>query len=204
MGLEPGELVRALETDAALVARFKLVFPDGLTLNNVAAALGAFEARDLVPATSPLDGHVLTEEQSRGFDVFAGKGRCTRCHVPPTFAGSRPPDFAVPVYGVLGLPAHDDRNKLDGDLGRGALTRVPAQERAFKTPTLRNLALTAPYMHNGVFATLDEVVDFYDRGGGTGAGLAVPNQDPDVRKLELTAAERQALLVFLRDGLRDR
>jgi cytochrome c peroxidase len=204
MGLEPGDLVRALAGDAERVARFQVCFPDGLNVNNVAAALGHFEARDLVNPSAPIDGFQLTPEQSKGLDVFAGKARCTRCHIPPTFGGSRPPDFSVPVYGVLGVPAHDDPHALDGDLGRGALTRVAAQERAFKTPTLRNLTLTAPYMHNGVFATLEEVVDFYDKGGGTGAGLTVANQDPDVRKLELTADERQALLVFLREALRDR
>ncbi len=210
MGLEPGELVQALAGDEKLAERFRACFADGVTAANVAAALGAFEARDLVPGRAPIDRFAagdegaLNAEQRAGLDVFAGKGRCTRCHVPPSFGGSRPPDFAVPIYGVLGLPSLADAHVLDDDLGRGALTHRQREQRAFKTPTLRNLALTAPYMHHGVFATLEQVIDFYDRGGGSGAGLAVPNQDPDVRKLDLTAAERHALLVFLREALRDR
>jgi cytochrome c peroxidase len=151
-----------------------------------------------------LDRFALTPEMSAGLDVFAGKGRCTRCHVPPLFGGSRPADFAVPVYGVLGIPSAEDPRKLDADLGRGALTHRAGAERAFKTPTVRNASRTAPYMHNGALRSLEAVIDFYDKGGGRALGFDIPNQDSDVRPLELTAGEKRALLVFMRDALLDR
>ena len=70
-------------------------------------------------------------------------------------------------------------------------------------PTVRNAGRTAPYFHHGRYPTLEEVVDFYDRGGGRGLGLDVPNQDPEIRPLHLTPEERRTLLVFMRDALDD-
>ena len=99
--------------------------------------------------------------------------------------------FTAPVFGVLGVPIKPGSTTLDADLGRG--------ERAFRTPTVRNVVATAPYFHNGGFPKLTDVVDFYDKGGGH-----VPGQDPDVRPLALTAEERRTLLVFLTEGLRER
>ncbi|MEO5728214.1 MAG: hypothetical protein ABI134_06640, partial [Byssovorax sp.] len=87
--------------------------------------------------------------------------------------------------------------------GRALITHRPADERAFKTPTVRNVARTAPYFHNGRFARLEDVVSFYTKGGGRGLGLDVPNQDPDVRPLQLTAEEERLLLLFLRESLLD-
>jgi cytochrome c peroxidase len=135
--------------------------------------------------------------------VLAGPGRCARCHEPPLWGGSRPTDFAVTIYGVLGVPSAPEARRLDDDPGRFDVTRAAADRRAFKTPTLRDVGETAPYFHHGRFRTLEQVVDLYDRGGGRGLGLDVPNQDPDVRPLHLDAAERRALLAFLREGLRD-
>jgi cytochrome c peroxidase len=83
---------------------------------------------------------------------------------------------------------------VDADRGR---------DGAFRVPTVRNAGRTAPYFHHGAYATLEEVVDFYDRGGGRGLGLDVPNQDPEVRPLHLTAEERRALVAFMRDALDD-
>src|SRR5262249_19301265 len=90
----------------------------------------------------------------------------------------------------------------DGDMGRGSVDRRPGLAHAFKTPSLRNVAVTAPYMHNGVFQTLEEVVDFYERGGGAGVGAAVPNQTLSPSPLRLTAADRRDLIAFL-DALSD-
>jgi cytochrome c peroxidase len=175
---------------------------------DIGLALSAFESKTLVPGTAPIDrfdetGEGLSADARAGLDVFAGKGRCGRCHVPPVFGGSRPPDFTVPVFSVLGLPSAPGSHVLDPDPGRGGVTKRPQDEHAFKTPTLRNVARTAPYFHNGRWSSLDEVIDFYDKGGGRGAGLDVPNQDPDVRPLKLSAEERRVLLVFLREGLED-
>lgn len=179
------------------------------TAADAARALAAFELLRLAPAAAPMDrfargdAAALSDEERQGFDVFAGKGRCSRCHVPPLFGGAHPSDFATPLFAVLGVPATPAGKALDPDPGRGAVTGRPRDASAFKTPTLRNVDRTAPYFHNGAFPTLESVVDFYDKGGGRGLGLAVPAQDPEVRKLDLTAAEKKALLRFLRVALAD-
>jgi cytochrome c peroxidase len=86
---------------------------------------------------------------------------------------------------------------VDPDPGVFAVDHAPLHRHAFKTPQLRNVALTAPYMHNGVFRTLQEVVNFYDRGGGAGLGLALPNQTLSPERLHLSDAEKHDLVAFL-------
>jgi cytochrome c peroxidase len=70
-------------------------------------------------------------------------------------------------------------------------------KHAFKTPTIRNAAITAPYMHNGVFATLEQVIDFYNRGGGAGIGIELPNQTLPSDRLDLTANEQRSIITFI-------
>lgn len=208
MGLTAQELVEKL---AVLPEYRGAIDPDpkGDGASAVARALVAFENERLVPADAPIDRFARGEEgalsadERAGLDVFAGVGRCTRCHVPPLFGGSRPRDFAVPVFAVLGVPTDEKGKTLDADRGRGAVTGRAADERSFKTPTARDVARTAPFFHHGRFATLEAVVDFYNRGGGRGLGLTVENQDPDVRPLKLTPEQTRALLVFMRTGLLD-
>ncbi|MDI3288918.1 cytochrome c peroxidase [Polyangium sp. 15x6] len=210
MGLEPGELVTAIESAADLRALFQTLPTPGVTPDNVGRALAAFESEVFVPGDAPIDAFARGDETAlsplhrRGLDVFAGKGRCARCHIPPFFGGSRPLDFAVPIFAVLGVPDKPGGTALDPDRGRGAFTSRPADEGAFKTPTTRDVARTAPYFHHGAFRTLEEVVDFYDKGGGKGFSLPVPNQDPDVRPLGLSADDKRALLAFLREALLDK
>ena len=88
--------------------------------------------------------------------------------------------------------------RIDPDLGVAGFDHAPIHRHAFKTPSLRNVALTAPYMHNGVYRTLGQVVDFYDRGGGAGIGIALPNQTLPPAKLQLTAREKRELVAFMR------
>ncbi len=209
MGLAEGELSARINADEAYKKAFSAL-PGGASLANVGYALAAFESARLSPASAPIDAFArgdssaLTRDARSGFDVFAGKGRCTRCHVPPSFAGSRPRDFAVPVFSVLGVPTEPAGKTLDLDRGRGAVTGRARDDGAFKTPTVRDVSRTAPYFHNGAFPRLEDVVDFYDRGGGTGLGLDVKHQDPDVVPLRLSAEERRVLLVFMREALTDR
>jgi cytochrome c peroxidase len=193
----------------------------GATPRAIADALAAYEASALVPGTAPIDRFArgdqaaLTADASAGLDVFAGKGRCARCHVPPVFGGSRPPDFTAPVFGVLGVPSAPGAASVDGDRGSpghaGSAGGGSAGGNgggqgvgAFRVPTVRNVRGTAPYFHHGRYPTLEGVIDFYDRGGGKGLGLDVPNQDPEVRPLHLSPEERRVLLVFLRQALTDR
>jgi cytochrome c peroxidase len=109
----------------------------------------------------------------------------------------------VPVFAVVGVPVSPAGKKLDPDPGRLGVTHDAADQGAFLVPTLRNVDRTAPYFHNGAFATLESVVDLFDKGGGRGLGLEVPNQHPDIRRLDLPASDRKALLRFLRVALAD-
>ncbi|MGE0324124.1 MAG: cytochrome-c peroxidase [Polyangiaceae bacterium] len=208
MGLTEAELVERLSGDADLKAAFTKEFKDGVTAENVGTALAAFQAAMLSPGESPLDRFArgqapLDAQLSRGLDVFSGKARCARCHVPPLFAGTRPNDFAISVFAAIGVTTAPTSKQLDPDLGRFEVTHSKADRHVFKTPSLRDIGLTAPYFHNGAFKTLEQVIDFYDQGGALGLGLELPNQDPDVRKLELTTDEKRLLLKFLREGLAD-
>jgi cytochrome c peroxidase len=145
------------------------------------------------------DRSALTAPERDGFNVFMGKGKCGTCHFAPLFNGGVPPLYAKTKSEVLGVPARPvtARAVVDPDLGRFLVTRLPIHRHAFKTPTLRNVALTAPYMHNGVYHTLEEVVDFYDRGGGAGIGIALPNQTLPADSLRLTEEEKRAPVAFM-------
>ncbi len=209
MGLADEDIVRALERADDLRPLFSAIGSSKVTPEVVARALAAFQAHEFVPADAPIDRFArgdqsaLSSAARAGLDVFAGRGRCARCHVPPFFGGSRPRDFTVPIFAVLGVPTTPDATSIDPDLGRGSVTHRDVDAHAFKTPTVRNVLRTAPYFHHGAFRTLEQVVEFYDRGGGRGVRLSVPNQDPDVRKLDLSPSEKASLLEFLRVGLLD-
>ena len=200
MGLSDADIVGLVGSDPTYAAQFRSAFGLAPTTGDVGLALAAYEASALVPGKARIDrlarGELATlaPDESAGLDVFAGKGRCARCHVPPVFGGSRPPDFTAPVFAVLGVPDRPGGSVVDSDRGRNG---------AFRVPTVRNVGRTAPYFHHGRYPTLEEVVDFYDRGGGRGLGLDVPNQDPEIRPLHLTPDERRTLLVFMRDTLDD-
>lgn len=210
MGLDDAELVRAIEAAPDLRALFPASPRPDVKPEHVGHALAAFETATFVPGDAPIDVFARGDEaalsslERRGLDVFAGKGRCARCHVPPFFGGSRPTDFAVPIFAALGVPDKPGGKSVDPDPGRSKVTGRAIDEFAFKTPTTRDVARTAPYFHNGAFRTLEEVVDFYDKGGGKGLGFSIATQDPEVRKLSLTADDKRALLAFLRGALLDR
>lgn len=164
--------------------QFDAVFEDGLTLDNVKRALAAFQ-RTLISDDSPFDhyaaGNVnaLTPQQRRGLALFrSGATRCFECHAAPT--------FATETFRVVGVP--------DDDPGRGAVAD-DAPEGAFRVPALRNVALTAPYMHDGSLATLEAVVDFYAEGAGRAHGA--DNVDPFVVGFDLSPQERADLVAFL-------
>ncbi len=200
MGLGHTELTQLMASDPAYSTAFREAFHEEVTQEDIGLALSAFESSTLVPGHAPIDRFAigddgaLSADERAGLDVFAGKGRCARCHVPPVFGGSRPPDFTAPVFAILGVPTAPGATTVDADRGR---------DGAFRTPTVRNVGRTAPYFHHGRYATLEQVIDFYALGGGRGLGLDVPNQDPEVRPLHLSAEDKRVLLVFLRDALDD-
>jgi cytochrome c peroxidase len=202
----------ALGRDTLLAAQFRTAFADEpargnalVTAARIRTALAGYQ-RSLTRLDSPADralrGDVsaLTHEARRGFNVFVGKGKCATCHFLPLTNGTVPPMYQKSEVEVLGTPtrAVTARATVDPDLGRYRLTRAAPHRHAFRTPSLRNAALTAPYMHNGAYPTLEAVIDFYDRGGGAGIGAALDHQTLPPDPLKLTAQEKRELLTFLR------
>lgn len=145
----------------------------------------------------------IDQEVAAGFNLFAGKAACATCHFTPTFSGLVPPYFRESESEVLGVPSEAvwENAQIDPDLGR--LANSKPQDNAyfhtfaFKTPTIRNVALTAPYMHNGVYGSLEEVLDFYNRGGGAGIGSFVDHQTLPPDSLNLQQKEIDQLIVFM-------
>ena len=145
------------------------------------------------------DFEALSESELKGFNLFMGKGKCATCHFLPLFNGSVPPFFKETESEILGVPASTSKSNAVIDDDKGKYHKFPhfLLENMFKTPTVRNIALTAPYMHNGVFQTLDEVIEFYEDGGGNGLNLQLENQTLPSDKLNLTAQEKSALIDFM-------
>ncbi|HVT30195.1 MAG TPA: cytochrome c peroxidase [Lacipirellulaceae bacterium] len=199
---------------------FKKVFPDGVTIDNVAKAIASFE-RAIVTGPAPWDyyaplvtfkttylsgqntiddlkedepelyaqymrlkaasdAHPLSESAKRGGELFFGKANCTACH-----AGA---NFSDEQYHNLGV----GMDAPEPDLGRFKITHDDKDKGAFKTPTVRNVALTPPYMHDGSQKTLEEVVEWYDKGGHPN-----PHLDQKIKPLKLTAREKADLVAFM-------
>lgn len=140
----------------------------------------------------------MTENQKKGFNLFVGKAQCAICHFVPLFNGTVPPNFNKTEQEVLGVGENASNSKMDRDLGRGKFHETVAfLHNSFKTPTLRNISKTAPYMHNGGYKTLKEVMNFYNKGGGNGLGLKVENQTLSDTKLNLTEKEIDEIIDFM-------
>jgi cytochrome c peroxidase len=186
MNSRPEELIKKLSAIAGYRARFLEVFGEEPTFDNVAKAIATFE-RTLTSKNSRFDRYVmgekdaLTAQEKRGLILFLSKAACSRCHNGPNFTDDQFHNIALPQVGPL-----------KEDLGRYEVTRQEEDKRAFKTPTLRNSDLTAPYMHNGVFETLKEVMDFYNKGGGED-----PLKSEEIFPLHLTEEEQNDVIAFL-------
>jgi cytochrome c peroxidase len=201
--------------------QFRQAFGEGVSVATLGKALASYE-RTLLSANSPFDrwcfgsdAGAVSDEVKAGFEIFAGKGKCFACHTVGKDAAlftdqefhntgvaqvQLIPEKTVDVDLGGGLIVQMPRTQVDEiltppskDLGRYEVTLDPVDLWRYKTPSLRNVALTAPYMHNGVLLTLEEVIDYYDR-GGTGA----EGQDARITPLHLTPEEKRALLAFLR------
>ncbi len=140
----------------------------------------------------------MNPDAIEGFNLFMGKAKCGTCHFMPLFNGTVPPAFTATETEVLGVPADKQGKHPDGDAGRFAIYKIPEFQSSFKTPTVRNAALTGPYMHNGVFTTLEEVMDFYNKGGGKGLGLEVAYQTLPEDSLNLSREEQQKIIAFMK------
>ncbi|WP_409018818.1 cytochrome-c peroxidase [Dyadobacter sp. CY347] len=200
------DVAKLVATDESYKRDFKKAYPelDSISPVYIQNALASF-VRSLNPFNSPFDKYmrgdkkVLTDDQVKGFNVFMGKAKCGTCHFVPLFNGTVPPDFQRTESEVLGVTVHADWKNpvLDKDPGRGVHDQFPQWKNAFKTSSVRNIAKTAPYMHNGAFATMQEVMEFYNEGGGAGLGLDVPNQTLAAEKLNLTAIEITQVISFM-------
>ncbi len=201
------DVVQKLQTSYAYRQLFKGAFnseASPLTNNTINRAIAAY-IQSLVALNSPIDKYmrketdVLNASAKNGFNLFMGKAACGTCHFAPVFNGTVPPKFIESEHEVLGTTASSDLKnpKLDNDLGRYNFIKAYELKNSFKTPTVRNAKLTAPYMHNGALQTLEQVIDFYNEGGGAGLGLDVPNQTLPADKLNLTEQEKLDLIAFL-------
>ncbi|WP_312287171.1 cytochrome-c peroxidase [Chryseobacterium gleum] len=141
----------------------------------------------------------MTENQKRGFNLFVGKAQCAICHFLPLFNGTVPPNFKKTEQEVLGAAVNGENKTFDHDSGRGKFHEtVSSLQHSFKTPTLRNISKTAPYMHNGGYKTLKEVMNFYNKGGGKGFGFKVDNQTLSDAPLQLTDQEINDIIEFMK------
>lgn len=172
-----------------------------ITLNHIVSAI-TFYYRDFSDYYSPFDETMnsnkpLSAEAIRGFNLFMSKAQCGTCHFVPQFNGVHPP-YIGSEFEVLGTPADAKFSKLSDDKGRHGINPAFETMNAFRTGTVRNAAHTAPYMHNGVFRTLEEVIDFYDAGGGVGRRFDIANQTLSSDSLKLTPTEKKELISFIR------
>lgn len=186
MNTSPETIVRNLGPIKGYQEQFRKVFGTGVTAEGAAKAIAAY-VRTILSGNSPYDRFqagdrtALSPAAQRGLALFEGKARCIRCHTGFNFT-----DEGFHNLGV-------GMEKENPDLGRYLVTKQEADKGAFKTPTLRDVALRAPYMHDGSKRTLREVVEFYNRGGFMNPWLS-----KEIVPLNLTTAEQDDLVAFLK------
>ena len=186
---------------------FSAAFPKkdraGIDTMEVMNAIGSY-VRSLTQLTSRFDEFMrgnksaMNTGEINGFNLFMGKGKCATCHFMPLFSGNFPPGYTTMETEVIGVPKMAGGKDIDPDMGRYEIVPFGFLKHAFKTPTLRNAALTSPYMHNGVFTSLDQVMDFYNQGGGAGLGIETDNQTLPFDKLDLTKQEKMDIIAFIK------
>lgn len=185
---------------------FSKAFPkaDSITGFEIRNALASF-IRSLAPFSSRFDEYMkgidtaINKEEINGFNLFTGKAKCATCHFMPIFNGTIPPWYNKSESEIIGVPATAvwSNAKIDADVGRYNFNKLEELRFAFKTPSVRNIAKTSPYMHNGVYKSLDEVVEFYHVGGGVGLGIDLPFQSLPFDSLILNTVEKKALVAFM-------
>jgi len=189
MNMKLSDLIPKLNKIEGYKKQFQEVFGTDVTKENIARAIAAFE-RTVLSGDAPYDRFkagdksALTESAQRGRKIFFGKGNCSACHSGGNFS-----DGAFHNIGV----------GMDGekpDAGRFAISNLEGDTGSFRTPTLREIARTAPYMHDGSLKTLEEVVEYYAKGG-----IGNPQLDEEIFKLKLSDEDKKDLVQFLKEGL---
>ena len=173
-----------------------------ITYYGVLKSISEYE-RTLISLNSPFDKYVrgdekqLSKDEIDGYNIFSGKALCGSCHFFPLFNGLVPPFYSDNEFEVIGVAQNKLNKELDADSGRYNVTKNSIHLASFKTSGLRHIEQTAPYMHNGAYTTVDEVIDFYVKGGGAGLGLDVRNQTLPFDSLQLSLVEIDCLKKFL-------
>lgn len=171
-----------------------------ITLDHIASAITMYYSK-FSKHYAPFDeamneGKALPSESKQGFNLFMSKAQCATCHFVPQFNGVKPP-FVGSEFEVLGVPEDTGFTALSNDMGRHDVHKADEMKNAFRTGTIRNIQYTKPYMHNGVFTTLEQLVEFYNAGGGAGRGLNVPNQTLAADSLGLSNNDKAKLIKFM-------
>lgn len=185
MNMKMDVVVKNLNDLSGYREQFQKVFGTDVTEQGIAKAIAAFE-RTVLSGDAPYDRFqagdkaALSEAAQRGLKLFNGKANCKACHSGPSFTDS--------AFHNIGLDSADE--------GRMAISKLPGDKGAMKTPTLRDIAKTAPYMHHGKLNTLEEVVAHYNKGGNNN-----PQQDEEIFPLKLSDQELADLVTFMKEGL---
>lgn len=202
-------IIKKLKADSGYKKAFRIAYKNSeINQKTFSKALSSYVA-SLYSFDSDFDRFMrneieVSEDVKKGYNLFMGKANCATCHFVPHFSGLVPPFFNENESEVLGVtknPIQKFPLEIDADKGR-INSNVKKEnswiyENSFKTMTVRNIALTKPYFHNGTFSTLEEVIDFYNEGGAEGLGLKINNQTLPADKLNLSSQEKQQLISFL-------
>ena len=185
MGSTVAEVIDRLQADATYKKQFAAAFADGVSAANLAKAIASFE-RVLLRGDSPIDRFrqrgdrgAMSDQERHGLWLYESKGQCWRCHTGKNFTDEGFHNTGVSWGGK--------------DIGRFDVTKSEDDRGKYKTPTLRGVKLRGPYMHDGSIKTLNDVVEFYNRGGGKN-----PHLDPAIKPLNLTKDEIADLVAFLK------
>jgi cytochrome c peroxidase len=196
-------LQTVIKTDSTYFKAFNKLYPNGVTDANIRNAIAVY-IRSLNKFNSKFDNNTnnieqtITQSEINGFNLFMGKAKCATCHFAPVFNGTVPPNFTETEFELLGVPKSTSLPAIaDTDLGRYHIFKTEERKHFFKTPTVRNISKTAPYMHNGAYADLETLMDFYNNGGGTGLGLEFEYQTLPSDSLNLQPNEIKDIIAFM-------
>jgi cytochrome c peroxidase len=203
----PKDIIKRLLSNKAYKKLFAAAFPttDSISSFELRNAIATY-IRSINTFSSAFDDYMngndlaMTASAKKGFNLFAGKAKCATCHFIPLFNGTIPPFYNKTESEIIGVPKSIawTNATIDEDIGRFSFNKLEELKYAFKTPTVRNVAQTAPYMHNGVYKNLEEVVEFYHKGGGIGIGIELPFQSLPFDSLQLSVKEKNNIVDFMK------
>lgn len=200
-------VIHYISSDTGYKNSFAKTFPadkwgDTVQADMVTNALASY-IRSLVKLNSRFDEYMrgkkraLSSQEIKGFNLFMGKARCATCHFAPLFNGITPPKYVQSESEVLGVPRSLTDSTLDPDVGYYGIIGVASYKYAFKIPTIRNIKKTGPYMHNGAYPTLEQLMEFYNHAGAVGLGIHLPNQTLSTDSLGLSEQEQSDIIAFM-------